>query len=188
MTRANAMLSYIDNRDHTLMRRVNRWHAPRWIRIWMICATRGGDGWLWYAMGIMILLAGGDRRFLAVAAGALAAALGIAIFLRLKKATGRKRPCAIEPHCWATLLPPDQFSFPSGHTITAFAVSITLSRFYPEMAMGLLFCAVSIAASRIITGMHFLSDVLAGAVIGSGVACGSVWVVQTIAYQISLLS
>ncbi|MGA2774371.1 MAG: hypothetical protein ABSG26_26595, partial [Bryobacteraceae bacterium] len=26
------------------MRRVNRWHAPRWIRVWMLCAARGGDG------------------------------------------------------------------------------------------------------------------------------------------------
>jgi undecaprenyl-diphosphatase len=177
MTRASAMLSYIDRRDHTLMRRVNRWHAPRWIRVWMLCATRGGDGWLWYAMGVVILLAGGDRRFAAVGAGALAAGLGIAAFLRLKKATGRKRPCAIEPHCWATLLPPDQFSFPSGHTITAFAVAVALSSFYPELATGLLFCAVSIAASRILLGMHFLSDVLAGAVIGSIVACASVWMV-----------
>ena len=33
------------------MRRVNRWPAPRWIRVWMICATRGGDGWLWYCDG-----------------------------------------------------------------------------------------------------------------------------------------
>ena len=125
MTRASAMLHYIDRRDHTLMLRINRWHAPRWIRIWMICATRGGDGWLWYALGVIILLAGGDSRFMAVGAALLAAGMGIATFLRLKKATGRKRPCALEPHCWATLLPPDQFSFPSGHTITAFAVSVT---------------------------------------------------------------
>ena len=184
MTRANAMLSYIDRRDHTLMRRVNRWHAPRWIRVWMICATRGGDGWLWYAMGTVILLAGGDRRFMAAGAGALAAGLGVAIFLRIKKATGRKRPCALEPHCWATLLPPDQFSFPSGHTITAFAVSVALSRFYPELATGLLFCAVSIAASRILLGMHFLSDVLAGAAIGTALACASVWLVEAIGYQL----
>jgi undecaprenyl-diphosphatase len=175
MTRTSAMLSYIDRRDQTLMRRVNRWHAPRWVRIWMLCATRGGDGWLWYAMGIVILLTGGGRRFAAVGTAGLAAGLGIATFLRLKKATGRKRPCAIEPHCWATLLPPDQFSFPSGHTITAFAVSVTLSRAYPELATGLLFCAVSIAASRILLGMHFLSDVLAGAAIGTAVAYGSMF-------------
>ena len=73
----------------------------------------------------------------------------------------------MEPHCWADLLPPDQFSFPSGHTITAFAVAVSLSMYYPEMLPGLLFCAVSIAVSRILLGMHFLSDVLAGAAIGS---------------------
>lgn len=174
------LLAYISHRDHTLMRRVNRWPAPRWIRVWMLCATRGGDGWLWYALGVMILIAGGERRFAAVLAGALAAGAGIALFLRLKKATGRKRPCAIEPHCWATLLPPDQFSFPSGHTITAFAVSLALSSFYPDLATGLLFCAVSVGASRVLLGMHFLSDVVAGAAIGALLAFGSAFVVRVL--------
>ncbi len=168
------MLTFIAHRDHNLMRRINRWPAPRWIRLWMLCATRGGDGWLWYGMGLIILLFGGDQRFFAVAAAALAAGTGIALFLRLKRLTGRKRPCAIEPHCWATLLPPDQFSFPSGHTITAFAVAVSLSQFYPTLAIGLLFCAVSVAASRVLLGMHFLSDVLAGALIGTALAFGSV--------------
>jgi len=177
MTRPGAMLNFIDHRDHRLMRRVNRWPAPRWVRIWMLCATRGGDGWLWYAMGLLILLFGGNARFMAVGTAALAAALGIALFLRIKKATGRKRPCAIEPHCWATLLPPDQFSFPSGHTITAFAVAVCLSEFYPELAAGLFFCAASVAASRILLGMHFLSDVLAGAAIGTLLAFASTWIV-----------
>jgi undecaprenyl-diphosphatase len=177
MTRTVAMLNYITRRDHGLMRKVNRWPAPRWIRLWALCATRGGDGWLWYGLGAMILLFGGPMRFLAVGAAAVAAGLGIAFFLKLKKATGRKRPCAFEPHCWATLLPPDQFSFPSGHTITAFAVSVSLSRFYPDLAMGLLFCAISIAASRILLGMHFLSDVIAGAAIGTILAYTVTWIV-----------
>jgi undecaprenyl-diphosphatase len=129
-------------------------------------------------MGAVILLTGGPRRFHAVAAAALAAALGVTLFLRLKKAAARRRPCAFEPHCWAILLPPDQFSFPSGHTITAFAVAVSLSRFYPELSLGLFFCALSIAASRILLGMHFLSDVLAGAAIGGGLACAAVWLVR----------
>ena len=83
------------------------------------------------------------------------------------KASHRHRPNCFEPHCWATLLPPDQFSFPSGHTITAFAVAISLSHFYPELSFALIFCAISVAASRILLGMHFLSDVVAGAVIGA---------------------
>jgi len=46
---------YIDRRDHRLMRRMNRWRAPRWFRIWMIVATRMGDGWIWYGLGLMLL-------------------------------------------------------------------------------------------------------------------------------------
>ena len=172
------VLEFITARDYSLMHRVHRWPAPRWIRVWMLCATRGGDGWLWYAMGVIILLFGGPSRFAAVGAAALAAGMGIALFLLVKKRTSRKRPCAIEPHCWAKLLPPDRFSFPSGHTITAFAVALSLADFYPSLSIGLLFCAGSIALSRILLGMHFLSDVLAGALIGSGLACGAVWLIR----------
>jgi undecaprenyl-diphosphatase len=177
MTQASAMLTYISVRDHSLMRTVNRWHAPRWIRIWMLCATRGGDGWLWYSLGLVLLLFGGALRFPAVASGALAAGAGIVVFLRLKRIFRRRRPCAIEPHCWATLLPPDQFSFPSGHTITAFAVGVSLAHFYPGLAIGLLFCALSVAASRILLGMHFLSDVVAGAAIGTILALSATAVI-----------
>jgi undecaprenyl-diphosphatase len=165
MTLPGTVLTYIEHRDHRLMRRVNRWPAPRWIRLWALCATRGGDGWLWYGMAAVILLFGGPVRFQAVSAAAMAAALGIAIFLTLKKATGRRRPCT------------DQFSFPSGHTITAFAVALSLSHFYPNLAAGLLFCALSIAASRVLLGMHFLSDVLAGAAIGAVLAYTATWIV-----------
>jgi undecaprenyl-diphosphatase len=167
------VLRYIEARDHGLMRRVHCWRAPRWIRLWMICATRGGDGWLWYAMGLALLLFGGPERFAAVTAAGIAAAIGCVLFLFLKRTTGRRRPCAIEPHCWSKLLPPDHFSFPSGHTITAFAVAVPLSQFYPSLTAGLLFCAFSIAVSRILLGMHFLSDVLVGALMGTalGYSC-----------------
>jgi undecaprenyl-diphosphatase len=162
--------------DYRLMLRINGWRAPRWLRLWMIAATRGGDGWLWYAMGLVLALFGGPERWHALAAAALAAGLGIALFLKLKRSFRRPRPCALAPHCWATLLPPDQFSFPSGHTITAFAVMVALGTFYPAMLPGLFFCAASVALSRIMLGMHFLSDVLAGAAIGGllGYACAVV--------------
>ncbi len=164
---AVSVLHWVETRDHLLMRRVNRWTPPRWMRLWMVAATRGGDGWLWYAMGTAVALDGGPARFRAVLAAVLAVSVGILLFVQLKRSCHRRRPCAMEPHCWATLLPPDQFSFPSGHTITAFSVAISLSVFYPPLAIGLLFCAVSVALSRILLGMHFLSDVLAGAAIGS---------------------
>jgi undecaprenyl-diphosphatase len=159
--------SLITKGDHSVMRRANNWEAPRWVRVYVMGATRGGDGWLWYAMGLAILLFGGEQRFQATGAAGVAAVLSVSLFILLKRLTGRRRPCQIAPHCWATLLPPDQFSFPSGHTMTAFAVAIPLALFYPTLAIGLFFCALSIAMSRILLGMHFLSDVVAGALIGT---------------------
>ena len=52
--------------------------------------------------------------------------------------------------------------------MTAFAVALPLCLFYPTLTVGLAFCALSIALSRILLGMHFLSDVVAGAILGSG--------------------
>jgi undecaprenyl-diphosphatase len=177
MTTHNAMFSYIATRDHRLMQRVNRWRAPRWIRVWMICATRGGDGWLWYAMGLIVAIFGGAHRLEAIGAAALSSASGIGLFIKLKRVFNRRRPSAIVPHCWATLLPPDQFSFPSGHTITAFAVAIPLLHFYPTLTMGLIFCACSIALSRIMLGLHFLSDVVVGGAIGISLGLAAVAIV-----------
>jgi undecaprenyl-diphosphatase len=172
-------VQWLEISDHRLMRTVNRWRPPRWMRLWMIAATRGGDGWLWYAMGLVVALFGGPERFVAIGAAATASCVGIGLFLNLKRRCARRRPCAIEPHCWATLLPPDQFSFPSGHTITAFAVAISLGEFYPPLLIGLLFCAMSIAVSRILLGMHFLTDVVAGAGIGGLLAYASVAVFRS---------
>lgn len=164
---AQGVLTFIETKDHLLMHRVHRWRAPRWIRLWMICATRGGDGWLWYSLGALLILFGGRDGATVVAQSAVSASAGIVLFLWLKRWTGRRRPCALEPHCWSNLLPPDQFSFPSGHTITAFAVVVPILARFPGALPGLLFCAVSIGISRILLGMHFLSDVVAGAAIGT---------------------
>ncbi|MDZ7640203.1 MAG: phosphatase PAP2 family protein [Bryobacterales bacterium] len=166
MSVGQLVLNYIEAGDHRVMNRMHSWRAPRWIRLWMLFATRGGDGWLWYSLCLLLLIFGGDGRFIAVGAAAIASSLGIALFLFLKRAFGRKRPCHIQPHCWATLLPPDRFSFPSGHTISAFAVAVPLVIVYPVLLLPLSFAAISVAMSRVVLGMHFLSDVLAGIALG----------------------
>ncbi len=106
------MIRLIATGDRILMRRINQWLAPKWIRNWMVAASRGGDGWLWSVVGLIVLFFGGDRRSDALEAGFLAVATGLVTFLILKKMIGRERPCALEPHCWSSLLPPDRFSFP----------------------------------------------------------------------------
>jgi undecaprenyl-diphosphatase len=173
MAVARALLGYVEARDHRIMRRVNRWRAPHWFRWWMLIATRMGDGWLWCVLGIVLLLRGGPLRYVAVGCAGFSACAGILLFLALKKVCHRKRPCELAPHCWAALRPPDPFSFPSGHTITAFAIAFSVGFFYPGMLAPLLLAAVTIAVSRIVLGMHFVSDVLIGGAIGTGLACFS---------------
>jgi len=176
MTVAKAVWSQIQSSDHRLMRRVHRWRAPRWFRILMIVATRGGDGWLWYGLGLILLVYGGEQRFAAIGAAGSSAVAGIFLFRALKHTSRRKRPCEIEPHCWAFVLPPDKYSFPSGHSITAFAVAVTLGLFYPFLQPCLLALALLIAASRIVLGMHFLSDVIAGSALGAALGFASFYV------------
>ena len=167
MSVAALVVHYIEERDHRLMRRCNRWQAPRWVRLGSVYATRCGDGWLWYVLAIALLTLGGEARFRTVGAATLAAMIGVFLFLRLKKYAARRRPCALEAHCWAKLLPPDQFSFPSGHSMTAFAICVPVSLGYPGLTPGLSLVAVAIAASRILLGMHFLSDVVMGSILGA---------------------
>ena len=57
--------------------------------------------------------------------------------------------------------------------MTAFSIALVLSYFYRGVEVPVYFFACSIAISRVVLGMHFLSDVLAGAVLGVGLGCGA---------------
>jgi undecaprenyl-diphosphatase len=84
----------------------------------------------------------------------------------------RTRPCeqarplafAVDPLQWFAA---DRFSFPSGHALNAFAVGSVVALAYPSAALPALVLAGSIAASRVVLGLHWLSDVLAGALAGA---------------------
>ena len=96
MAVARSLWTRIERRDHRVMQRMNRWRAPRWVRIWTITVTRLGDGWIWYALGFLLLGFGGPQRFAAVCAAGAAAVLGIFVFKALKHLSQRPRPCQID--------------------------------------------------------------------------------------------
>ena len=57
--------------------------------------------------------------------------------------------------------------------MTAFSIALVLSYFYRGVELPLFFMALSIAVSRVVLGMHFVSDVMAGAILGVGLGCGA---------------
>lgn len=167
----NHVLAYVTASDMLVSGRLSAWRPPRWFRLWMLGATRLGDGWIWLFTGIALLATGGPC-WRALALGAVAAGLGNAVLVPLKRRFRRKRPCDYglcgsyglgRPTPFAF----DEFSFPSGHTINAFGIGIAISLALPVVMPVAVIVAFSIAASRVVLGMHFVSDVLVGAVIGT---------------------
>src|SRR5262249_24743258 len=90
----------------------------------------------------------------------------------LKHLFGRARPSLMEIvgpyHFDAFSISARYASFPSGHTVTAFAVALALAWFAPRLRWPLFALAALIGVSRIGVGAHYLSDVLAGAALGLG--------------------
>ena len=163
------MINWLVGIDRGLMGRVNAWVAPAWIRAWMLGASKLGDGWLWWTVGFAILFFGGRHRYQIIVAGGVAAGAAQGISRLVKITVARERPGVTGKHVWANVPPPDPFSFPSAHTMTAFAFAVAIGYAYPPMFWWLMFAAFSVAASRVVLGLHFLSDVLAGAVLGWGI-------------------
>jgi len=165
-----SVLAYVLASDGRLSGRLLEWRPPRWVRVWMLTATRLGDGWMWL-LTAALLAANGDRGRRVLSAGAVSAGVANALLLCVKSRFHRARPCerakprafAVDPLAW---LPSDRFSFPSGHALNAFAIGTVVALAFPVAAVPVLAVAASVSASRVVLGLHWLSDVLAGALVG----------------------
>jgi len=101
---------------------------------------------------------------------AVAGAGGLLVYKLIKSSTARLRPYMVDSQIRLGASPLDRYSFPSGHTLHASAFSITAAWSIPELCWLVLPFAFLVALSRIVLGLHYPSDVLAGAGIGGGLA------------------
>jgi undecaprenyl-diphosphatase len=173
-----SVLAYVLQSDDRLSDRLFAWHPPRWVRLWMLWASRLGDGWLWLLVALL-LAAAGPAGMPVLAPVALSAGCANLVLVLVKGRIRRPRPCegkrpvafAVDPLAW---FPSDRFSFPSGHALNAFAMGSVIAFSFPTLAVPVLLVAASVAASRVVLGLHWLSDVLVGAAVG-GLIGTSVW-------------
>ncbi len=142
--------------------------SVRWI-------SRTGDGHLYVLAAIAIALMEPHRGTAFVLAGALAYTLDVSLYLILKNAIKRDRPAMKIDFYEAWITPSDQFSFPSGHTAAAFLFAALIASFYPAFALPCYLWATLIGASRVLLGVHYPSDIAAGALLGSGAALAGLY-------------
>jgi len=132
-----------------------------------------GNGIFWYALMLALLLQNGSAAAQPVVHMALVGLVCTAAYRMLKRGTVRPRPYQALDTVAAGAVPLDSFSFPSGHTLHAVGFSIVAVAFYPMLAWLLAPFTLLIAASRVVLGLHYPSDVLAGAALGALIALGA---------------
>ena len=162
----NAMLAALTASDFRVSGRFHSWKPPRWFRLWMRWASRLGDGWVWLGAALLIPVAADSRPIFSTFV--LVAAIANVAQVVLKRGVKRRRP--IE---YAARFAFDEFSFPSGHSLNAFALGGVLALAFPLLAPVVLFLSASIALSRVAQGYHFLGDVIAGSLIGAVIGGGT---------------
>jgi undecaprenyl-diphosphatase len=164
--------------DEAWCLRINRASALRPVRVLFRVVSRLGDGLLWYLTMALLLAVDGARAIAPVLHMIVVGTAGVLAYKWLKQKTSRPRPYRVRSAIRLGADPLDAFSFPSGHTLHAVAFATLLTAYYPALAVPLWSFAGLVGASRIVLGLHYPSDVLAGAVIGATLALGSLEMLQ----------
>ncbi len=147
-----------------LIRLLHNKHHPAWLKL-ARHVSRCGDGWLYIGGAAVLLLAQGPQsRLLWLLVSAFA--IERALYGVLKNGLKRDRPfrCLQIP---MHINPSDHFSFPSGHTSAAFLFATFAAIHWPLSALLLYPLAIAIGLSRVVLGVHYPSDILAGAALGA---------------------
>lgn len=146
-------------------------HQAGWLDpVFIALSAIGYSGLIWIALAPVLALRTRRSVLGCTALTALCVWTADLAALALKGLTDRKRPFdaleGVEPLFGGTL----GGSLPSGHAATSFAGAVVLTYLFRRGAPAFFLLAVAIAFSRIYVGVHFPSDVLAGAALGAGVA------------------
>jgi undecaprenyl-diphosphatase len=159
--------------------------VPGWVHLAFHELTDfGKSGWFLWPAGLLLpaiavaaspRLPGFSRLVLAALAvriSFLFAAIALpSLFVTIiKRVIGRARPFVgghLDPFLYAhPVWRPDYASMPSGHATTAFAAAVAVALLWPRLRVPMLIYAFLIAASRVVLGAHYVSDVVAGAAVG----------------------
>lgn len=127
-----------------------------------LLTSRSGDGYGYLVIALMVwfLDESGDDYFAHLL---LAFALELPAYWIMKNSFRRQRPSELNLSFAALVVASDKFSFPSGHTAAAVLFSTVTYQYYPSIGLVCFGWAAAIGASRVVVGVHYPSDIVAGA-------------------------
>ena len=166
------VIAYINDIEGNICLRINRMSHTLWVRRFFACVSRLGDGGFWVLMAGLVLLVQGASAINQLVHVAVTAGIGVLIYKLIKNRLVRERPYINHGGIVCGTAPLDRYSFPSGHTLHAVSLAALFAHLEPLLVPIVVPFALLVAASRVILGLHYPSDVLAGAAMGG--ALGSI--------------
>ncbi len=173
MHNLSSPLQRINDFDTALCLLCNRQSHNFYVRHLFRMVSRLGDGVFWYALMAILLLRYQQQALPAVLHMLAVALAGTAIYKLIKSRTLRPRPFNVHPSIVCAGRTLDQFSFPSGHTMHAVSFSLISIYYFHALVWLVIPFAALVALSRLVLGLHYPTDVLAGIALGSSIAAVS---------------
>ena len=166
----STFVARVDAAEFRICRSVNALGGRPYARRMFQVISRLGDGVLWYALLLALPLLGGRAALRPALAMACVGLVGVVLYRLLKHTFVRERPFITHRAISLQAVPLDRYSFPSGHTLHAVAFSWQAVAHFPALAWVLVPFTTLVAASRVVLGLHYPTDVLVGAVLGAVLA------------------
>lgn len=160
------MVSFIQRLDNYILCAIKKYVQNKYLDILMPIITAMGDlGFIWIMVAVVLLLDKpyrliGDTVILTLIISTI---IGEGI---VKHIVRRARPCNHENNVSLLITQPISYSFPSGHTLSSFAVAEVLSMYFTQYKFIFMTVAFLIALSRLYLYVHYPTDVIAGIIVG----------------------
>lgn len=168
MLKLQHYLGWAQALDSRLCVKVSHTGQYRCIRHIFRTISRMGDGMFWYILMLVIAVTQGQSGLYVCLHMLTAGLTGTLVYKWLKHRTSRPRPFQVRQDVLLSGTPLDYFSFPSGHTLHAVAFGMVAVQHYPQLFPVIYPFVLLVGMSRVVLGLHYPSDVLAGAAIGYG--------------------